>query len=340
MPRKRKMNTSRVAVPTTDIKDTKKEKQDEEKLEKLTGPQQHLREIGNIVMKSKAGLFSSNIFCKEVLDAMTQDLVQNTVAEKETPVPPAPRRTPKSKSAKHALATSILLDDSSCDESDTGLLDVSYTTDLQDEPIQHSQTTLQMLEDLEKLKNAREESYVLSDDDSLDGLLCLDDLPDKMLVMIQSDKKLFKYSMKMDETFEGIFEQLSKEFDVKPSRILLTLGEGTVQTQDTPASLGMTARDILGCIVKKFSSPTTSTPAIRKDLISLKFQCNNKRVHHTIDIGKGEQLEEALKIFAEKTSLDLSKMVVKFDGEKVDPGESPDDLGIEDGDCIDIVIRS
>lgn len=335
-----------MAAPVADtgtevIVEAKKEKQDNVETQVQTPPAQ-LRDIGNIVMKNKTGLFSSNIFCKEVLEAMSQELQQQSDKGTARAVPAEKSTRCRASKKPQRNVECISLDDSSCEGSSSSLcsspLRTSPSPDLLPMPVQHSSKTLKILEDLEKLTSARDDSCIISDD-SLDDLLCLDDtFDDTMLVMVQSDKKLFKYHMKLDETFEGIFMQLSKEFDVSPSKILLTLKDGTVQMQDTPTTLNMSARDILGCIVKKFASGCASVVA-REDLISLRFQCSNKRTQHTVEVGKGQPLVEGLKTFAEKISTDLSRLVVKFDGDKVNPSETPDDLGIEDGDCIDVVIR-
>lgn len=40
--------------------------------------------------------------------------------------------------------------------------------------------------------------------------------------------------------------------------------------------------------------------------------------------------------FAEDKDLELSQLIFRFDGEKIDPNDTPIDLDMDDGDCIDV----
>ncbi|CAN7987273.1 unnamed protein product [Ixodes pacificus] len=96
------------------------------------------------------------------------------------------------------------------------------------------------------------------------------------------------------------------------------------------------------CIVRKCAPAKPVAPVRKKNAITVKFQCSNKRMTESIEVSKAsdEPLLEGAQAFAEKASLELSKLVLKFDGDKVDPRMTPDQLGIEDGDCVDVSVRS
>ena len=42
--------------------------------------------------------------------------------------------------------------------------------------------------------------------------------------------------------------------------------------------------------------------------------------------------------FAASKEIELEKLKFSFDGEKLDPESTPEDLDMEDGDCIDVVV--
>ncbi|CAN7937590.1 unnamed protein product [Ixodes hexagonus] len=318
-----------------------------------------LRDIKNIVLKNQSGLFSSNIFCDEALSAMREKLQRTTnhddpaVKNIFTAAPVSKKKAGNKKIiAEDITKDAVVLGDSSDDDcsilsqphlTKTSPLKCSPTSPANLSPVKHSRKTMQILKRLETLAKLDDEpSWCLSDDSS--DLFCLDDdlveQEKDLVLLVQAQCRLLKYTIAPSAHFGDIFERLAKEFDVAPSQIILSWKEGPIQTEDTPSSLGITPADILECIVRKCTPAEVVGP--RKNAMTVKFQCSNKRMTENIEVSKAsdEPLLEGAKAFAEKASLVLSKLVLKFDGEKVDPRMTPDQLGIEDGDCVDVSVRS
>lgn len=325
-------------------------------------PADHLRDIKNIVLKNKSGLFSSNIFCDEALDAMREKIEStshNDLAVRQifTASPATKKKADSEKdsakdAAKNAAKDAVVLGDSSDEEcsilSKPGVmetsLDCSPRSPGQVSPIKHSRKTRQILKKLESLAKLDDEPLWCLSDDSSD-LFCLDDdVPSgqerDLALMVQSPSRVLKFTIAPSAQFGDIFAQLAKEFDVAPSQIILTWKEGPIQAEDTPSLLGITPADILECIVRKCAPAKPVAPVHKKNAMTVKFQCSNKRMTESIEVSKDEPLLEGAQAFAEKASLELSKLVLKFDGDKVDPRMTPDQLGIEDGDCVDVSVRS
>lgn len=312
------------------------------KEKKPDAPESKLKDIGNIVMKSRSGLFSSNIFCEDVLSALSEELQG---ADGNRPATTIFASAAHSKGKEDCVELGSSSDeDCALRSDDVVILDEPTLKDPPESPIKHSKQTLSILKKLEALTNLGGDSLLCTlDEDSSDDLVCLDSSPVKedrhLVLLIQCQCRLLRMTIGPEDTFEDIFHQLAGECEVTPSQVVLTWKRGHIQQEDTPSSLGITPADILECIVKK-CAPVTATEISKRNAITIKFQCSNKRLTENVQVSKDEPLSEGIKEFATKASLDPSKLVFKFDGEKVDPQMSPDQLCIEDGDCVDVLVRS
>uniref|UniRef100_A0A224YNU7 NFATC2-interacting protein n=1 Tax=Rhipicephalus zambeziensis TaxID=60191 RepID=A0A224YNU7_9ACAR len=209
-------------------------------------------------------------------------------------------------------------------------------------PVVPSKETSQILQRLEMLERVTCQDIILSDEDSTDSLVCLDESPvslpqedDDLILMVQCQSRMLKYSIPQDKPFAEILEKLAEECGVETCQVMLLAKEQPVQPEDTPQSLALSSADILDCIIRKYAGPSGKAA----NNITLRFQCANKRSTESIEVALDEPLQKGAKMFAEKVGLPFSKLVYKFDGEKVQLHSTPEELGIEDGDCVDVSIR-
>ncbi|KAL3227782.1 hypothetical protein MRX96_003742 [Rhipicephalus microplus] len=188
-------------------------------------------------------------------------------------------------------------------------------------PVGPTKETLQILQKLEMLEKATCLDITSSDDDSTDSLVCLDESPvslpkeeENLILMVQCQYRMLMYTIPRDKPFAEILEKLADECGVETRQVMLLAKEQPVQPEDTPQSLGLSSADSLNCIIRKYAE--------------------------SIEVAPDEPLQKGAKTFAEKLGLPFSKLVYKFDGEKVQLRSTPEELGMEDGDCIDVSIRS
>lgn len=53
-----------------------------------------------------------------------------------------------------------------------------------------------------------------------------------------------------------------------------------------------------------------------------------------------DKFERLFKLYAEKSKVDVKNLVFCFDGDKINPGETPDSLEMEDNDMIEVHVKS
>lgn len=316
-----------------------------------------LRDIQNIVTKNKRGMFSSNIYCKEALTAMREKLQQTAIHNDPAlknifQVASAPKKKAgdEKEIAKAAEKDTVVIGDSSDEEcimlskrhvAEASPVKHSLRSSVQVTPVKHSRKTQQLLKKLESLTKDDDKPLWCTSDDSSD-LSCLYDDPanmeekEELELMVISECRLLRFTTAPTAPFRGIFEQLAEKHNVSPSHIILSWKEGSIEADDTPSSLGITPTDILQCIVRKYAP---AKPVLTKNAMTIKFQCSNRRMTKSVEVSKDEPLLKGVEAFAAKAALDLSKIVLKFDGEKVDPLMTPDQLGIEDGECVDVSVH-
>lgn len=334
MPRKRKM-PKQTGPPNERAPECKEEQPDKQKA--------HLRDIKNLVME-KRDLFGSNIFATDVLLAMQNELQQSACNRTSAPI---------STTKANVVSEQCPDDDNDCIVLSQGRTQrcsprkryrrMAKSATADETILSPSEETQKILKKLEMLESINCEELLLSDDSS-DSLVCLDKCPllpvdedDELVFMVQCQSRMLRYSIAPHAPFAEILEKLAQECSVGTSQVMLLAKEQPVQPEDTPQSLALSAADILECVIRKYGEPSSKAA---KNMITLKFQCANKRSTESIETALDEPLQVGARVFAEKLGLPFSKLVYKFDGEKVDLRSTPEDLGIEDGDCVDVSVRS
>ncbi len=86
------------------------------------------------------------------------------------------------------------------------------------------------------------------------------------------------------------------------------------------------------------ASSTISRAPRDPDIIRLKLQSTEKSGCVTLEINKHSPLKELRAQYAIKMNLNVSQVKFKFDGEILDLDETPVDLELEGGECIDVLV--
>nr|XP_018898378.1 PREDICTED: NFATC2-interacting protein isoform X1 [Bemisia tabaci] len=163
-------------------------------------------------------------------------------------------------------------------------------------------------------------------------------------------KKLDKVPVRKFQKIAVIFEHFAKEENVPESRIQLCLDQKILKPDDTPDSLNLKISDILdGGILNEETSdvPVTngSNPAPvfheeSADSIPIKIIRKDIREPLIIKIKKTDKMMILIVKVGEELNLKQGEFKLFFDGEAVDPEDSPDSLDLEGNECFDLKIKS
>ncbi|KAA8532637.1 hypothetical protein F0562_032547 [Nyssa sinensis] len=89
----------------------------------------------------------------------------------------------------------------------------------------------------------------------------------------------------------------------------------------------------LDSVAEQPSKPSCERPKI---IISIQDKDGLKQFRVYMD----DKFERLFKMYAEKVKLDLQSLVFCFDGDKISPTATPDGLGMEDDDIIEVHVKS
>ncbi|XAR72303.1 hypothetical protein NMG60_11018894 [Bertholletia excelsa] len=88
----------------------------------------------------------------------------------------------------------------------------------------------------------------------------------------------------------------------------------------------------------EIASDQSSRPLCERAKIVISFQ--EKEGVNLFRVYKDEKFERLFKMYADKSKLNLQKLVFCFDGDKISPAATPEGLGMEDDDIIEVHVKS
>ncbi len=75
------------------------------------------------------------------------------------------------------------------------------------------------------------------------------------------------------------------------------------------------------------------------DQIELKVRSQARGSQVVISIRPEEPMSVLMQKYADAASLDISKLVFRFDGDNLEDDDTPASLDLEGGECIDVYIK-
>ena len=79
--------------------------------------------------------------------------------------------------------------------------------------------------------------------------------------------------------------------------------------------------------------------ASTSDQIELKVRSQARGSQVVISIRPEEPMSVLMQKYADAASLDISKLVFRFDGDNLEDDDTPASLDLEGGECIDVYIK-
>ncbi|XP_075634374.1 uncharacterized protein LOC142606891 [Castanea sativa] len=97
--------------------------------------------------------------------------------------------------------------------------------------------------------------------------------------------------------------------------------------------LGSSMQSSLEAVANQPSKPTCERVKI---VISIQDKDGTKQFRIYTD----DKFERLFKMYADKVKLDIQNLVFSFDGDKINPASTPDGLGMEENDIIEVRVKS
>nr|XP_056720256.1 NFATC2-interacting protein [Euleptes europaea] len=185
---------------------------------------------------------------------------------------------------------------------------------------------------LSAVKKSLQEEGLGSDEDDV----ILIDSPEpsesqELVLKIRCRTDLYRVSVQMTDPLQRVVEHMGQTLKVHPSRILLLLRDRELAADATPRRLGLGVADIIDCVVE-----TTSKESDNVGNLQLHVQGKDKSSHMEITVHKSEPLQTLMSRYRQAQGLGRRKLTFYFDGRRLADSWTPEELGMECGDVIEV----
>lgn len=155
------------------------------------------------------------------------------------------------------------------------------------------------------------------------------------------------FQLRRYQKFETVYEELAKMEGIPINRVVIMRNFETIRPRDTPASLNLTYYGhLLGQIsdvdvdhsLPKLSDLDDDYKKPPEGEIKVKLLLDSK-ASLSIKLSKNQKMNILYKKCSEELNIPDEKIKISFDGEIVQREDTVSDLGVEDGDALDVLIK-
>lgn len=155
------------------------------------------------------------------------------------------------------------------------------------------------------------------------------------------------FQLRRYQKFETVYEELAKMEGIPINRVVILRNFETIRPRDTPASLNLTYYGhLIGQIsdvdvdhsLPKLSDLDDDNKKPPEGEIKVKLLLDSK-ASLSIKLSKNQKMNILYKKCSEELNIPDEKIKISFDGEIVQQEDTVSDLGVEDGDAFDVVIK-
>ncbi|XP_060111911.1 NFATC2-interacting protein isoform X2 [Heteronotia binoei] len=153
----------------------------------------------------------------------------------------------------------------------------------------------------------------------------------ELVLKIRCRADLYRVSIQMTDRLQRVAEHMGQTLKVHPSRILLLLRDRELAADATPGGLGLGVADIIDCVVE-----ATSKESGEVGNLQLHVQGKDKSSHMDITVRRNEPLRTLMNCYRQAQGLGRRKLTFYFDGQRLEESWTPEDMGMERGDVIEV----
>lgn len=171
----------------------------------------------------------------------------------------------------------------------------------------------------------------------VDDVICLDDSLDEKSIFffVQCNAQLQKHRLGEWDPFKNLIDTIAEQQKISFGDIMLSLNDVTIRPSDTPNSVNLKSADTI--VMYKNSGKDFGGDSSDLSGIQLVVQSRNSKKRLEFKIDPMAPLQLLINKYSIQTKTDPSHYRLQFDGEDVLPQDTPADLELEDGFCLDII---
>jgi len=159
------------------------------------------------------------------------------------------------------------------------------------------------------------------------------DESEKVMVKVRFCSDITRIELARGQYFKEIIQELAKKAGVEPTNITLYLNDKLLDPYDSLKTIPIGIADIID------GSITKETIVSNVAMLEFKVQTQNRSCFAQISIRAEDPMSVLMEKYAAKTNCDLNSLTFKFDGDLLQPDDTPTSLDLEGGECIDVYIK-
>ncbi|XP_045601228.2 NFATC2-interacting protein [Procambarus clarkii] len=205
--------------------------------------------------------------------------------------------------------------------------------------IKKNRNTKKALNCLKALSKEYEKEKLIEDSINLSitTLLGEDDDNPEITLRVKWGSDYLRMPLKVLQKFSHLYQELAERFSVSVSQIVLSYKDKVISSELCPKDLGITIADIIeGGIQSKASDNTQMLENNGPDSVCLKIQNADRKGAISIFINRYDKMIVMMHRYADEKNINIDKLKFLFDGEILNPSDTPQSLDLDGGECIDV----
>lgn len=160
----------------------------------------------------------------------------------------------------------------------------------------------------------------------------------EMSILIRWNGKYEKFTHRRHQKFEDIMKCLAEREKVDIKNICLDFEEKFLESDETPHSIDYKAGKFICGRVLALDNSKIQKAKKDPNLINIKIQSQSFKKPLSMKIMKNEPMKIVIIKLAEELKCKPEKIHFKFDGDKITGDQTPEDIEMEGGEILDLVL--
>jgi len=158
-------------------------------------------------------------------------------------------------------------------------------------------------------------------------------MDEKITVKVRFCSDVTRIKLTRVQYFKEIIQELARKARVEPTNIRLYLNDKPLDPYDSLKTVSIGIADIIDAAITQEAAISSATR------LQFKVQTQNRTSVAQISIRTEDSMSVLMEKYAAKTHHALTNLTFKFDGDLLQPGDTPTSLDLEGGECIDVYIK-
>ncbi|XP_066966878.1 uncharacterized protein [Macrobrachium rosenbergii] len=236
------------------------------------------------------------------------------------------------------------LDDEEASEKKSGDLDISCLDTPVKIPKKKRKGRDTVKKALESLKQFSEELSQLKTDGSFNGdIMVLSDTDDDaenevLTLFVKFESNYIRCKVRQFQKFSSVYDDVADRLSLNVAQVLLCHDDKVICRDKCPVDLKLKYGDIIECGVQSQSAVQVRATVMKQSpgTIPLKVQNSDKKGVVTIFIRPDAKMKELMHRYAEEKNIPVEELRFSFDGETLNPNDTPKSLDLEGNECVDV----